>query len=333
VVVLAPAYRLTIGDRVVDITSEPRASTVTDLEVELAMEVPTDRFDLVLGRVGGLAPERGDEAVVMLGYAGADELVEVMRGTVDRVERGVTVTRITGLSAAAVLLRTFADSRFESKSAGEIVRALAEEAGVAVASADAGIRFPAYVVDGRRSLYHHMRELAALSGFDLYVDAGGELVFEPFATGNTVHVFEYGEHILELEVVHGPQRAGRVEAWGESPGASGGSESWAWLTKAFDALKGSAGTGAPTLLLERPALRTAEAARTAAEAAFTAMQRRSLRGRVLVLGRPQVKLGDAIRLHGVPDEESNGTFQVRAVRHRLNKRDGFVTAIGFRSID
>ncbi len=330
---LTPAYKLTLGGQRVDTTDEPQASTVVDLEVALDMETPADRFTLVLGQVGSLNPEREDDATIELGDAADDELTQVMSGTVLTVSPGLETSRIVGLSAADALLRTYVDETFEAKKAGEIVRDLAGRAGVDVATAEDGIDFPAYVVDGRRSVYHHLRDLAELSGFDLYVDSDGELVFQRFAGGATAHVFKYAEHVIELETLETPPRAGQVEAWGESPGAARGEESWAWLTKDFDRYKGAAGSDEPALLLERPALRTREAAHTAAHAAYTALERRRLRGRLLTFGRPQVRLGDSIRLRELPDEELNTFFQVRSVTHRITKRGGFLTEIGFRSFE
>ena len=213
------------------------------------------------------------------------------------------------------------------------MRDLADRAGVTVARAEDGIALPAYVVDGRRAVYHHLRELAELSGFDLYLDADGELIFEFFSGGQTAHVFEYAEHLLELETLDTPPAAGEVEAWGESPGAGRGEDSWAWLTKDFGSHKGTAGSGGPALLLEKPVLRTAVAAQTAALAHHTALERRRLRGRLLSPGRPEVQLGDSIRLRGLPDADLDTFFQVRGVTHRLTKRGGFTTVVDFRSLE
>ena len=329
---LIPAYKLTLGDKIVDTTDEPQASTVIDLTVVLDMGTPADSFILVLGQVGGLKPERDDEAVIELGYAGNSGLTQVMAGTVLTVEPGLTTARVVGYSAAQTLLRTFVDQTYESKTAGQIVRDLADRAGVDITTVENGITFPAYVTDGLRSVCQHMRDLADLCGFDLYVNADGELVFEKFVSGKTVHVFEYTKHILELDVLQAPPRAALVEAWGESPTGSQGEEAWAWLTKDFSGSKGTAGSGEPKLLLERTALRTADAAQSAAEAAHTHIQRRTLRGRLLTVGQPQVKLGDAIRLRDVPDDALNNTFQVRSVTHRITKIEGFTTAIEFQSI-
>jgi phage protein D len=329
---LNPAYKLTIGDKVVDTTDEPQASTVVNLMVVLDMDVPADSVTLVLGNADGLKPARDDESKVELGYTDNGSLNQVMAGIVVTVEPGLTTTRVIVHSPVAKLLRTFVGRTYESKTAGAIVRDLAEKAGVDVATAEDGIAFPAYVVDGRRSVYHHMRDLAELCGFDLYVNAEGKLVFEKFVGGKAVHVFEFAKHIVELDVLQTPPHASRVEAWGESPTGSQGEEAWAWLTKDFSSSKGTAGSGGPLLLLERPALRTTDAARTAATATLTAIQRRTLRGRLLIIGRPEVKLGDAIQLRGMLDASLNKNFQVRSVTHRITKLGGFTTIAGFRAI-
>jgi phage protein D len=328
---LTPAYRLTLGDRVVDTTDEPRASTVVELEVVLDLDVPADAVTLVFGEVGGFQPARGDDVVIELGYADDGGLERVFTGSVEAVEPGLETTRVTGLSPAHALLRTFVDETFEAKTAGEVVRDLAGRAGVNVARAEDGISFPAYVVDGRRSAWRHLRDLADLSGFDLYLDPEGALVFEAFAGGRTVHRFDHARHLLALEAVDEPPRAATVEAWGEGPGADRGDGSWAWLTKDFAGSRGSAGSDAPVLLLERPALRTAEAAATAARASRAVLDRRALRGHLASLGRPQVRLGDALRLREVPREPLNELFQVRRVAHRIGKRGGFTTHVEFRS--
>ena len=59
----------------------------------------------------------------------------------------------------------------------------------------------------------------------------------------------------------------------------------------------------------------------------------SLRGRLTTIGRPEVKLGDAIRLRGMADDALNTSFQVRGVTHRITKVGGFTTTIDFRAIE
>jgi phage protein D len=331
---LTPAYKFTIGQSVVDTTSKPQASTAVDLLVELDIDTPADSFQLVLGNVNGIKPKLDDTAEIAMGYSDNGGVSTVFTGFVARLEPSLTETRVYGSNGSATLLRTYSDQTYEEKTAGEIVSDLCGQASVDVANADDGITFPAYVVDGRRSAYRHILDLAGLCGFDSYIDNSGKLVFEKFTGGNAVHDFEYAKHILELEVARSPLAASEVDAWGESPGSGRGDNAWAWLTKDFSGLKGTAGSAkpGPVLLLERPALRTSDAAQTAAAAAFSAIESRAVRGRLLSLGRPEVTLGDAIHLLSVPDQSLNQVYQVRSVSHRITKAKGFTTAIGFRAI-
>jgi len=330
---LTPAYRLKLGGKVVDTTSDPQTSTAVDIVVELDIETPVDTFVVTLGQVGDINPKVDDAATIGLGYADETSgLVNVFTGAVVSLDQGSLTNRVKSYTAANTLLRTFVDKQYQSKTAGAIVRDLATGASVAVDTADDGIDFPSYVVDGRRSAYAHMRELADLCGFDLYVNSDGKLVFEEFFGGKAVHVLENAKHILSLDILRAQPTYSSVVAFGESPTGSSGDDAWPWLTKDFSGSKGTAGSGDPVLLLERPALRTGAAAQKAADAAELAIKRRTLRGTVLTIGRPEVKLGDAIALRGLADASLNTSFQVRSVRHRMHKTEGFTTLIGFRAI-
>jgi phage protein D len=328
---LRPAYAVTVGGMRVDTTSEPRASTLVSLTVALDLDTPADTATLELGRIGQLEPAVDDDATIEMGYIDDPSLTTVLTGTVGLVDPGLVTGTVVVYSGAAALLRTVANETFENKSAGDIVRDLAGRAGVGVGNVETGSRFPAYVADGRRGAFEHVLDIARLCGLDAYVDSAGNVVMERFTGGHAVHVLEHAKQIVELDVRRTPPAATAVEAWGESPGTSRGTNAWAWLTKDFDKLHGSAGSGSPLRVLERPALRSADAAKRAAEGALEAIQRRAVRGRVLTIGRPEVKLGDAIQLRSVPDAAANGTFQVRAVTHRICKRRGFTTEIGFRA--
>lgn len=332
---LRPAYRVRIGDHVVDTTAEPRASTIVEIVVRLDLATPADEVTIVQGQVGGLRATPGDELSVDLGYAD-DETgpVRVLTGTVVAVEPDLRTVRVVGHSRADALLRTRVDRTFEDTTSGDVVRALAAEARVAVARAEDGPAIEAYVVDGRRDAARHVRDLAALAGFDTYLTPDGELVFEALSGSRTVHVLTYGEHVLEAGLARARPAAGTVRVFGESPGASRGDESWAWLTKEFTAAV--AGTGAPTLVIERGALRTAAAASTAATALADALAAAARTGRVLIQGRPQVALGDLVRLEDFPDRadvaDLDGNYQVTDVVHRLDKTAGFTTDVTFRSL-
>jgi phage protein D len=52
----------------------------------------------------------------------------------------------------------------------------------------------------------------------------------------------------------------------------------------------------------------------------------------VTVGNPAIKLGDAIELKSLEDTNLNKTYQVRAVTHRITKREGFTTEVGFCAI-
>lgn len=349
---LKPAYRITFGSagesplgaaaglspvplggtgKVIDTTAEPQSSIITSLTVSLDLDTPADGFTLIMGQVGTFRPEAGSLATIELGYDSDDELTKVMTGVIRAIEPGLVTNRVVGHSGAEQMLYASINETFENKTGGAIIRELADEAGVTVAAADDGITFPAYVVDGQRSLYRHALDIAQLCGFDLWIDPDGELNFKQYTGGATQHVLEYGKQIVELNIWQTPPRFGTVEVWGESPGGSQAQEDWAWLTKDFSALKGSAGSDAPTRLIEKSVLRSRVAAHTAAQSFSTTMQRQGIRGELQTYGQPQIKLGDSIRITGAPEEALNAVYQVRRVTHRITKTRGFSTTIGFRS--
>jgi len=82
----------------------------------------------------------------------------------------------------------------------------------------------------------------------------------------------------------------------------------------------------PHRLFERPA----DLARLAAQAELRRVQARATGARITGVGRPEVALGDAVRLADVGS--ADGTYQVRDVRHRLNRRHGFTTSVELWSI-
>ncbi|MEZ5401865.1 MAG: hypothetical protein R2729_19480 [Bryobacteraceae bacterium] len=329
---LTPAYQIVIADRKVNTVEEPRASTVDLLMVELDMNTPADSVELHLGNVGGLRPERDDDATIELGYVDDESLTLVFTGKVVCAEPNLHSTRVVALSPAQALLESRMEQTFEFKTAGEIVEELAGAAGVTVAQAEAGTLFPAWVVDGRKSLYAHMRDIADTVGYDLFFNPSGELVFRRTIFSTRLHVYDWAKQIIELELRQCRPDAESVEAWGESPGTGRGENAWAWLSKDTSGSKGTAGSGSPTRLIENPVLRTGDAAQFHAGAALSRLQSDAVKGRLLTFGNPQVQLGDSIRIREVPDERANGDFRVRAVRHRIHKKTGFTTEIEFRGI-
>lgn len=324
---LHPAYELRVEDRRISTIDEPRASTVVDLDVALDMDTPADSLTVRLGNVGGLAPRVGDRVELDLGYE--DEGVErVFTGAVAAVQPGVALTRMVALGMTAPLLRDRRDSTHLATRASAVVRAVASDLGLDVDVDSSDPALPYVLMTSRSSVYDQLRGLADLLGRDLYADRDGRIVFRPFAGTVVAHVLVWGEHIVDLAVRRRPRSHGAVRVFGESAGGTGQGRQF-WLTKDFTPRRGEAGTGAPALLQQRAVVRDRATATLAAQATDVRLEEATLTGEVLVQGRPAVHLGDAVTLQGVPDDDLATTHQVRRVRHRLTKRAGFTTVVGF----
>src|SRR5258707_6940260 len=95
---LKPAYKLTIGGKVVDTTDEPKASTVVDLAVYLDLDTPADAVQLTLGSVGFLKPKQDDDATIELGYADNGGVSQVKMGEKGAVNGRLITTTILRLT-------------------------------------------------------------------------------------------------------------------------------------------------------------------------------------------------------------------------------------------
>ena len=263
---------------------------------------------------------QGDPATVELGWDGSTSLV--FTGTVSAVERRLDGLRVDCTGAHAALTLARGGTTYVQQTAGGVVSALAQDAGVDVASAEDGIDLPLYVADAGRSHHAHCLRLARWCGFDLYEDGSGALAFGPFTRTSADHTFRYGADVLAVALQATAQEPATTVI-PESPASSQGDETASWLVKDPSA---HAGGGGPVVVSES-ALRTKEAADTAAQAGVARAQRAALQGTVEVTGAPQVALGDAVALEAMPDDALNVTYQVLGLRHVLDRRRGFRTRL------
>lgn len=270
-----------------------------------------------------------DEGSVSLGYED-DSPVLTFTGKVAGVRRGINgLTRITATAGGAALARLRVNQSYEDQTAGDVVSDLAGQAEVATGTVEDGVDLPFYVIDDRRSAWVHVAALARRSGFLAYVTPEGELYFGPYEPGDPVQTFTYGEDVLRLEASEASPEVGKVNTWGEGSAGSQGKDAWSWLVKDPASVQGSAGGGGPERWVHDPALRSGDAAKTAAQGIADAAGRLAVTGTLLVPGAPAVTAGSTIEIAGAPQDALNGKFLVRWVRHRLAKREGFTTRIVF----
>lgn len=314
-----PIFEVTLGGA----TADDPAGAVVALAVELGVAPAVTVAELSVT----LPAAVGDDVLVSLGYA--DSSAEaVFTGSVSGIAHTLAgPSRVTATDGGAALARLRLNQSFESQTAGDIVRDLAGRAEVSTGTVEDGPDLPFYVVDDRRTAWEHVAGLARRSGFLATVDAEGKLGFGPPASGSPAASFTYGVDLLALEVTQAAPLAAGLRIVGEGAAGSQGSDAWSWLVNDPAAVAGTAGT--PGRVFSDPALRSAEAAKGAANAAFAASEAWALTGRLLVPGSPAVTPGSTVEVSGAPQEALNGSFRVLRVRHALSKTAGFTTRLHF----
>jgi phage protein D len=314
---LRPTYEISLGS--VTLSSE-QLEPLASLVVERAQNAGADSALLMLGERPDLAVQAGDAASVKLGWDGDSTLV--FSGTVEAVDRGLHGIEVACAGSPALLARARADTTYVGQTAGQVVTALAGDAGVDVGSVQDGVQLPVYVADSARSHHAHCLRLARWCGYGLYSDETGALVFGPFLPAAPARTFHYGADLLSASVQRATA-AGDTTVVPDSPASSQGDETASWLVK--DPSPNAGGSG--TTILAEPAMRTKEAAATVAQACAERAARAAVSGRIEVAGAPDVGLGASVALRDMPDSELDDRYEVRALRHVLDRRRGFRTQL------
>ncbi|MFQ3662678.1 MAG: hypothetical protein SNJ69_09830 [Chloroflexaceae bacterium] len=322
-----PSYRLRIGASTIDARQNISQSTLVRLEVHSAIASLANRVELQLAPLGGVQPALADELEIDLGFD--DRSWRVFTGRVAELVPRVTALQLVGHSPAQRLIELCVNQTYERMSAGDIVRDLAGRAGVQLGTVEAGISFPSYVIDDRLNAARHIQRLAERCGFDAYLLPDGTLQFRKFTDTAPDQTFIYGQEILDYRLRVLPPRLAEVQVAGESAASAEGDDAASWLTRNFRRGQASGGAGSATLLLADPALRTSAAANQRAEGVLRRANQRARIGQLRALGRPELKLGDAIRIEQAPDARLNDTFQVRAIGHHLSRKRGLITSVEF----
>jgi hypothetical protein len=278
-------------------------------------------------QVRGQKVKFGDTMTIEL--TAGDASATVMTATVQSVRSSFGLLQLNGATGMQQLATTRVNQIYSSQTLNQIVSDLANQAGVNAGTIDSGGTYPYFVVHESRSALAHVRELAALEGMDVYFDTSNQLNVTAFRKSNADHTFNFGIDVLDLELnkVDGPVT--HVVTYGESPASNQGSDTWHWLVKDLSPFQGDAGDTARLLTLGDRALRTKDAAAQYAAAKLGTIKDHSSVGRLVLMGNPQVALGDAFEIKNAKQPELNGLFRATWVRHVLSKSQGYLTQVGF----
>ncbi|MGH9885943.1 MAG: hypothetical protein ACREBE_10465 [bacterium] len=276
--------------------------------------------------VRGLAVAHEDPLEITL--SNGDRSAKVMTAKVDRVTSHQGYVRISGRAVLAAAARARTDRVFLNQGAAQIVRDLAGDAGIDVGQVDSGDTYPYFVADTAQTIFDGLLSIAQLEGMDLYDDADGAVVMRRFAKSGADRKLYHGIHLLDARVFHDVAACDKVQVTGEGPASSSGSQKWHHLLKDPSAVQKSAGDGSGAQLVSRPAARSGDAAERLAKGRLGASLDNATRGTLRLLGDPTISLGDAVEVTSAPWPETNGTYKVVHVRHRVVKREGYVTTLG-----
>ncbi len=320
---LHPTYSLTCGT--LQSTTTNPIGGLRSLAVERDMEVPTDALKLRLAQRQGIA--LGDAVTLALGYE--EELETVFVGTVTVLKPTIAGLEVWAMGAMQPLVALHVATVFENQTVGNIVQNLAQMAGLTPGTVSAGPLLPVYRIDSRLSAFGHLKALANRLGYELYCDRTGHLnCHNPAAAGglalNAMALgYTFGRDLLAATAYHQPPHWGTVVIGAESPMSRQGDDTVHWLTTSEDTQR--SGRGSPERLVLDPVARTQDLARQFAAGHLTTATRAAQEVGMRVLGRPGVDLGDAASPSDFPDSLLNGRGYVRALRHRLSDRAGFIT--------
>ena len=357
-------YNLTIAGWSVNSADDPRTE-LSEIETVLSLDSPADACRIavyapppsqpgLLEQLAGAAidaaagalgfGEKTAEAAFSLQVRGQDvkpgdpitiELTagdvsgKVMTAEVQAVQAAFDLTTITGRTGMQKLADTRLNQVYENQSLSQIVKDLAGQAGVQAGEIETGNTYAYFVVHESKNLLRHLRELALREGMDLYFDADNRLVIKKFSKTSPDHTFYYGIDILDLRFSHHRPGSEHILVFGESPASNQGTATWHWLVKDITPFRSEIGQGPQALPLQDSVVRTKDAADTFAAAKLGAIKDQAATGRLKLLGNPKVKVGDAVEIKNAPKPELNGLFKVTSVRHRFNKREGYLTFVGF----
>jgi prophage tail gpP-like protein len=316
---LHPKYEIEIGQA----SFEPGTSNENNsLSVSKSMNFPSDIFEGTFRNDGRAATVKsGDTLKLSLGYE--DGMSEVFQGHVQSLNLRMFDMGITAYSATFKLSRLRKDKFYEQRTAGQIVKDLADIAQVEVQDLEEGVKFPYYAIDSNKSLYEHIKELALVCGFDSYCDSKNKLVFKKY-NPKTKHTVEYGKSLISLALEETPSRYQGVKVIGESPSSESGSETSHWLKK--EQIQSSAGSQEFPMIIINRAVKDEETAKRIAEESLNTIKSQLVVVMDLV-GSPEVMLGDAVIIERFPNKTLNGEYKVRTVQHYFSKKNGFVSTL------
>jgi len=253
----------------------------------------------------------GANIEVSLGSDGSDSLV--FTGQVDEARSTESVVVLKAIGATAGLTAERKSQTFVQQKAADIVKDLASS--ITIDAVDADLELFSYSVDGRRSVWQHLNDLAQLSGAYVSSTPKGALQFTVPRTGTADHTLRYGAALLEWDFSQRPEPSvPKVVPNGSASEA--GREKWHWL------LNDPSGGSDPARLVG--AFHSRDAADALQKALEARAKRSAIKGTFTAVGDPAIRPGDLVKLEDLPTADP-GLLRLLSVKHTLDGGRGFLT--------
>ena len=315
---LKPYAALTIDGQTIDI------SPMRAIRVSRRLSGSTDelRFAMALN----LGMEMSNDASVSLDMGWDDNGTTVFSGTIQSLQYSLNEVQGIAHGSQKDLVQTRIDETYVDQSAGDIVKALAQRAGIQTGTVDNGIQLPRYLADGSLSLFDHLHALARISGVDVFTDEQGKINFTKREAFTADFTYQFGVNLVDVRISQSKPSVTAIEVVPESPASEDGADTSSWFVKGSKDLAATAGEG-NTRRFSNALCTTKEAAETAAQAYQRDIARRATRGKIMVMGQPEINPGNVVELTDMPDGNTNGYYEVSGVDHALDGLRGFRSTI------
>jgi hypothetical protein len=318
---LAPTATVTLGSLRYD-------SHVTDLHVTLALLPAVNSFVVDLPASVKFTAVPDDDAILVVsgGDDAADGEQTLLTGTVGQVRRTLDHIRVICADGGVALSELRPATTYQGKSAGDVIKALASDAGASIGDCDIDLDLAAYVAHQGRTAAEHIAELARLGGCIATVNADGELDVTVMPGEQADAALLYGRELLSFEKIDAPAPKTRRFAIGN--GTAGSTSAPNALKPGLTKLPDDAGAPGPgAVWFPSPVLRTPGTAVAASQALGDAAAARTTRCRAQAFLLTGLRPGMVIEIQELPEELSGNTWLLTRVSHHLDPALGGETTL------
>ncbi|WP_300455937.1 hypothetical protein [Desulfobacula sp.] len=315
---LKPYAQLTIDGMTVSV------SPLRAIRVSRRLSGRTDELRFAMALNAGL--DIGNDASVSLDMGWGDRGATVFTGAIQSLE--YTLNEVQGVAHGSqkALVQTRIDETFIDQTAGDVVKALADRAGIDTGTIDAGIQLSKYLADGSVSLFEHLHTLARICGVDVFTDEKGKINFTKREAFTADYTYQYGINLMDARITQTRPAISSIQIIPESPTSQEGTDAGTWFVKSSRDLAATAGEG-NARRFSSALCTTKEAAETAAKSYQRDIERRGIKGKIMVMGQPDANPGQVVELKDMPDGHTNGYYEISGVDHALDGIRGFRSTI------